>query len=130
MANYTSTPYAVHAALVLARSSVESKDLDAAEQHLRWVLDNSGDDGWLHVARLRLASVLLSKGETDSVITLLKVDDRAGFTSRYSELTGDAYHQKGEIEEARTAYQNSLDTLPAGSVNRSLLKLKRDNLGA
>ena len=129
MTNYTSTPYAVHAALVLARSSVESSDLETAEQHLRWVLENSDDDGWLHVARLRLASVLLSKGETDSVLTLLKVDDRAGFTARYSELTGDTYRQSGDIEGARSAYINSLDSLPPGSANLSLLKLKLDSLG-
>ena len=129
MSGYASTPYATHAAFTLAKFAVESGDLDKAARALEWVLDNADEDGLLHIARLRLASVLLSKGETDSVVTLLQVQDTAGFTARYHELRGDAHFQKGDTAGARSAYQSSIDRLSPNSAERSLLKLKLDNLG-
>jgi len=131
MTDYPSTPYAIHAAFVLAKHSVESGQLDPAEQSLRWILDNAEDNALQHIARLRLASVLLAKEETDSAIGLLQaqVNDTAGFTALYNELAGDAYLQKGDIVGARSAYQSSMEQLPPGSVGRFLIKLKLDGLG-
>lgn len=131
MTDYPSTPYATHAAFVLAKHFVESGQLDQAGQALQWILDNTEDSALLHIGRLRLASVLLAKEETDSAISLLQaqVNDTAGFTALYNELAGDAYLQKGDIVGARSAYQSSMEQLPPGSVGRFLIKLKLDGLG-
>ena len=129
MADYSATPYAVHGAFALAKFSVDGGDLDQAARVLRWILDNGDDDGLIHIARLRLAAVLLSTGEVDSAVTLLDVVDPAEFAARYYELTGDARLQKGDRAGARSAYQRSMTALPENVPGRALLKLKLDDLG-
>ena len=129
MADYDATPYAVHGAFALAKLSVDTGDLDQAAEALRWILDNGDEDGLTHIARLRLASVLLAKGEADAAAALLEVADTAGFAARYYELTGDAHLQTGDAAAARNAYQRSLTALPPGSSQHTLVKLKRDNAG-
>lgn len=135
MTDYASTPYAVHAAFALAKLAVDDGDLAPAAQALEWILDNAdADDPVLaHIARLRLASVLLAQSEAGRVIELLRrpaeSGDGGGFAARYDELTGDAHLQNGDTEAARAAYQRGLDQLSAGSIGHVLLKLKLDNLG-
>jgi len=130
MTDYPATPYATHAAFVLAKHFVESGQLDQAGQALEWILDNAEDSSLQHIARLRLASVLLAKEETDSAISLLQaqVNDTAGFTALYNELVGDAYLQNGDLVGARSAYQSSMEQLLPESVGRVLIQLKLDGL--
>jgi len=133
MADYAATPYAVHAAFALAKLSVERGELAPAAQSLQWILDHTGgDDAVLrHIARLRLASVLLAQNEAERAIELLRrpVDATTGFTARYDELRGDAHLQSGDSDAARDAYRRGLDALSADSIGHFLLKLKLDNLG-
>ena len=129
MSAYSATPYAAHAAFALAKSSVEDGDLAAAARALRWALDNGKDDTLLHIARLRLASVLLSQDEADEALALLNGANPEGFVARYDELIGDAYLHKGDVANAREAYQRSMEKLPSGADEHALLKLKLDNLG-
>lgn len=137
MSDYASTPYAAHAAFALAKLAVDDGDLEPAAQALQWVIDNADDDDPVlqHIARLRLASVLLAQGEAARVIELLRrpaaADENGGggFAARYDELSGDAHLQNGDADAARAAYQTGLERLTAGSVGHVLLKLKLDNLG-
>lgn len=129
MSAYSATPYAAHAAFALAKFAVEDGDLAAAARALRWALDNGKDDTLLHIARLRLASVLLSQDEADEALALLNGANPEGFVARYDELIGDAYLHKGDVANAREAYQRSLEKLPSGADEHALLKLKLDNLG-
>lgn len=133
MADYAATPYAVHAAFALAKLSVERGELAPAAQSLQWILDHTGgDDAVLrHIARLRLASVLLAQNLPGPAIELLRrpVDATTGFTARYDELRGDAHLQSGDSDAARDAYRRGLDELSADSIGHFLLKLKLDNLG-
>ncbi len=126
---YGATPYAAHAAFALAKFAVEDGDLATAARALRWTLNNSKDNTLLHIARLRLASVLLSQDETDEALSMLNEADPEGFVARYDELIGDAYLQKGEVAAAREAYQRSLEQLSPSADEHALLKLKLDNLG-
>ena len=131
MSVYASTPYAIHAAFALAKLAVDGGDLDRGAQSLEWVLANSEDDGLLHIARLRLASVLLATGAADDAVALLQsqIGETAGFGTRYNELIGDAYLQKGDTAGARSAYEASVEALPPASAERAVLKLKLDGLG-
>ena len=133
MADYAATPYAVHAAFALAKLSVERGELAPAAQSLQWILDHTGgDDAVLrHIARLRLASVLLAQNQSARAIELLRrpVDATTGFSARYDELRGDAHLQSGDSDAARDAYRRGLDALSADSIGHFLLKLKLDNLG-
>ena len=129
MQDYGNSPYAVHASLLMARRAIEAGDSAMARSHLQWVLDNSKEDGMKHIARIRLAMILLSEQSADVVLTLLQGVDGGEFAARYDELTGDAYAQKGDLDAARDAYKSSQQALPPGASNSELLKLKQDNLG-
>jgi predicted negative regulator of RcsB-dependent stress response len=129
MQDYGNSPYAVHAALLMAGRSVEAGDSTRSRSHLQWVLDNSKDDGMKHIARIRLAMVLLSEQDADGVLGLVQGVDGGEFSARYDEISGDAYAQKGDLDAARRAYAKSQQALPPGASNSALLKLKLDNLG-
>ena len=74
--------YALYGALFGARLAVDDRDLDTAEQELQWLLDNARtgyfsptDESLLITARLRLARVILSKGEAQRALDLLTALD-------------------------------------------------------
>lgn len=134
---YSSTAYADLAAFSMAKQFVEKNDLESAAHELNWVMDNSKDSGFQHIARLRLASVMLAQETPDKALEILATPDKGGFESRYHELTGDGYVQRGQggenqggdSERARIEYQKSLETLPDGSPHAGLIQLKLNNVG-
>ncbi|PKM12729.1 MAG: hypothetical protein CVV13_04325 [Gammaproteobacteria bacterium HGW-Gammaproteobacteria-3] len=123
---FGATAYSTYAGLYQAKSKVEAKDLDAAQQILKATLA-SADDELEHVARLRLIRLLLAKGEYEQGLQLIAETDPAatiGFSGNYDELKGDLYVALERLDEARTAYQSAL-----GSDYQSpLLQLKIDDL--
>ena len=127
--DYPSTPYAGLAGLMLARFDFEAGDVAKARERLQWVLEHNGDDAMKHVARLRLARILLGNGDQEAALALLSTKDRAGFEAEYSELEGDIRVAQGRHEAARTAYREALKHLPADSPYAPVLNMKLDDLG-
>ena len=127
--DYGSTPYATLAALTMAKHHVENKDLNAAKTQLQWILDNGKDTGMQHIARLRLAMVMLADNDAPGVLALLSNPDGNEFSSRYYELIGDANVANGDVSAAKTAYEKSQELSDGRSVSSNLLQLKLDNLG-
>ncbi len=127
--DYAATPYAGLAAMILARVSVEQGKEDDARRELQWTLDNATDDGAKHAARLRLARVVADAGEVDAALSLLDVNDIAGFELDYLELRGDLAVLKGNKQQAREAYRMALKELDEFSPYRSTLSMKLDALG-
>ncbi|MDA8006613.1 MAG: tetratricopeptide repeat protein [Gammaproteobacteria bacterium] len=128
MRDYASTPYAIHAAFALAKFAVESGDEARATAALQWALDNGNDDILRHVARLRLAALLLAGGRADEAADLLQAAELPAFAERYHELRGDAAFQRGDRASARAHWQSGLDAMPRGDASRALLQLKLNNL--
>ena len=129
VSDFASTPYAGKAALVLARLSYDASDRQKAQQHLQWAVNNASEDVTQHVARLRLARLLLDENKTDEAMTLADVKDMGGFVSEYQELRGDVYVARKLIPEARAAYRAALDAVPKGSPYTRVLNMKHDALG-
>ena len=129
VSDFSSTPYAGKAALVLARLSYDASDRQKAQQHLQWAVDNASEDVTRHVARLRLARLLLDEGKADEAISLADVKDMGGFVSEYQELRGDVHVLRKQIPEARIAYRAALDAVPKGSPYTRVLSMKYDSLG-
>ena len=122
--------YAVLGAFSAAKSLVEEKNYDGASSQLQWVLQNSDDQGILHIARLRLAAVYIANDQAQLALDTLELEDAGGFSARYQELRGDAYvkrNQDGDLALAKTEYENSLESADE-TVNPALIKLKLDNL--
>ncbi|MDH5512156.1 MAG: tetratricopeptide repeat protein [Gammaproteobacteria bacterium] len=126
---YASTPYAGMAGLLLARLEFESGDSAKARQHLQWVLDKADDTAVRHVARLRLARILLDGGDKEAALALLNVTERPGFEAEYAELEGDIHLARGQRDAARSAYREALKYLTAGSPYAAILRMKFDDLG-
>lgn len=126
--DYQSSSYAVFAHLMLAKLTAEAGELDQAETHLRWVLENNTNEEFQHIARLRLARVLIAADKLDIAANTLNVSDTGDFSASYDELRGDILVKQNKTEEARQAYQKALaNTVAEGG--QSILQMKLDDLG-
>lgn len=128
---HSGTIYARYGALFVAQQEAMSGDLNAAEEALRWIVDNpleglfaGEDEGLLLTANLRLARVLLSKGDHEAALSAINSLAPKEFEAGYAELQGDVYVAMGRTVEAREAY---LAAQQAGS-NSDGLRMKLDNL--
>ena len=127
--DYSATPYAGMAGLLLARLDFDAGDAKSARTHLQWVIDHAKDPATVNTARLRLARLLVGGGDKDAALALLNSSDRSGFEGEYEELRGDIYAAQGKRDEARTAYREALKHLPADSPYLPVLNMKLDDLG-
>lgn len=127
--NYGRTPYAVLAAFMLARSHVDQGDLSSAANRLQWAIDNAKSPEMAHIARLRLAQVMIADGRAEQALAMLEAQDPGAFAASYEELKGDLYAELGRSDQARRAYRNALDALDFGP-GSELVQLKLDGLGA
>jgi len=127
MSEYKGTGYAAKAGLLLARLSVDKKDVASAENQLRWVIDNAADPATAMVGRLRLAELLLSEGKLDATGPLLKQVKGVAFLSRQSELQGDLAMAQGDRKAAFSAYEKALENLDSAANYRDIIVMKRDH---
>ncbi len=127
MEQYSSTPYASLAALMLAKLALEADDTAKAKGHLEWAIKQSKQAGIRLIARMRLARVLLGEGNAEGALALLKELEDASKLASYHELKGDALAAQGKIGEARKAYLEALAV--GGGTQNSALQFKLDDLG-
>lgn len=122
---YTDTTYSAQSKLAIARLYMDkNRDQDAVDV-LNELLASGGGDALKHVARLRLAKILLYQDKAQEVVDLLVNEDNPAFSAAYAEVLGDAYHALGRIEDAQSAYQRVLmDPLSQGTVNQRLVQWK------
>jgi predicted negative regulator of RcsB-dependent stress response len=128
IADFSGTPYASIAALLLARYRIEDNELDAARAQLQWVLDNESSDEIRTTASVRLARVLVSLADYDGALALLDAIEADGQQGLVSEVRGDIYTLRGDSQQAVDAYSEALLLLPANSPGRNIVLLKYDNV--
>jgi len=127
---YQSSTYAVFASLMLAKVAAEAGELGQAETHLRWVLDNNSQDEFEHVARLRLARILIASDKLELASETLNVKNPGDFVASYDELRGDLYVKQGKPDEAIKAYEKSLANTKGSGDAQSILQMKLNDLGS
>jgi predicted negative regulator of RcsB-dependent stress response len=121
------TAYATYATLFEARLKVDAGDMAGAKKVLGDLLASSKDDNIKHLARLRLAQVLLALNEIDPALRLLeplKSRDMGKYESRYEALKGDLYAAQQRTSEAQAAYERAKETGEAAPI----LDMKINNL--
>lgn len=129
---YSDSSYALYGALFAAQQAVNSNQLDVAERHLGWLLENAEggflgntDEGLVLTATLRLGRVLLAQGDADRALALVDSVDPGTFEADFAELRGDIYLAQGRPVDARDAYTTALESA-AGANN--FLQMKLDEL--
>lgn len=127
---YGGTAYGPLTAFWLAQYFVEHNELDKAAAKLRWALENADTDAERHVARLRLARVLMAQQKNDEALALVANVPSDAFASQYQELRGDILSAQGKGDEAVAAYRAALEDSKLDGSRRSIIELKLNDLGA
>lgn len=127
---YSGTTYAVLAAMQMAKQAVAKDDLDKAAQELNWALAHASQEPIAHLARIRLAHVLVAQQKYDQALTLITGLSKSAFDAQYTEIKGDIYVHKGEVAQARTAYKSALDSSLLTGKRREYVQMKMSDLGA
>ncbi len=126
--HFRATPYAVFAAFALAKLELERGELGEAHKHLEWALNHAKQDELQHIARLRLARVMLAEGQHDAALKLLSAAQPGSFLSAYEELKGDIYLASEQLASAQTAYQRAFGAAVQDDAKK-LIQTKLDDLG-
>ncbi|WP_420996628.1 YfgM family protein [Cupriavidus sp. 30B13] len=123
------TAYGPMSALVAAKVLYDAGDLAGAKTQLQWAVDH-GDSEYAHLARVRLAGVLLDEKAYDQGLALLKDEPPAPFVALYADRRGDLLAAQDKRADARAAYRQALDKLSANdAAMRQIIQFKLDALG-
>ena len=126
--DYGSTPYAMFADLAVAKVRVEAGELEAATKALESAVAQAPEPGLAKLAALRLARVLIARGEYGQAKRVIDAhDDGGAFAADFSALQGDIAAAEGRTDAARTAFQAAID---GGAGDARLLELKLRDLPA
>ena len=126
---YDNTAYAVFAKMMLAKIAVQENDYAGAEEHLRWSLENVGEESIEREIRLRLARVLIARDAYEEAAALLSTGDPGQFAADYNELRGDIRLHQGDEAGARQAYQEAIAYRRSTGGGTTILELKLEDLG-
>lgn len=130
--DYPSTAYAQLAALISAGAQFQAGELDNAQAQLEWAADKGQDPALRDLARLRLATVLLQKGELDAALARLQAVPASIYAARFADLRGDVLAAQGKVAEARSAYQAAIDALVSegeqATTLREVVRVKLESL--
>lgn len=130
LSDHSGSPYAVLAVLNLARQDLEKDDIDSAHARLQWAMDqNSHLTELTHIARLRKTRLFLSQEKWTAAKNLITGIEVAQFKGAYAELRGDIAVAEGRIDDARTAYDEALESEDLSIQHREWVQMKRDDLG-
>jgi predicted negative regulator of RcsB-dependent stress response len=106
---YSRTPYATLAALAAGRAAAEADQPERAAEWLRWAVDNGRHAQLQHLARARLARVLVAQQAHAQALDTLDGEAPAEYEVLYAEIRGDALRHQGKPSEAASAYRDALE---------------------
>lgn len=126
---FAASPYAARAQLLAAQTSQQAGDMPRAKDRLSWVIEHAAEEGVQHVARLKLAALLLDEQKFDAALKQLATKHPAAYDGAYADIKGDVLSAMGKTEEARAAYKQALEKSDVQAAQRNLIQLKLDGLG-
>lgn len=125
--DHEGTLYSDNANLILARLSMDAKDLSAAEGYLQRVVDDGANNAVQELATSRLARVKSALGDLDGALSLVSSTGGSEYASLFAEIRGDVLAAQGKTDAAKTAFQEAIDGLtPQEYQRRSILQIKLD----
>lgn len=123
------TVQAQQAALLVAAVHAAAGRNEAARAPLQWVAEQSGDEGYKALARLRLAGLLLDAKSYDEALKQLTGSFPAEFEALVADRRGDIYLAQGKKAEAGAEYRKAWQGLAEGSNYRRVVDVKLAALG-
>jgi predicted negative regulator of RcsB-dependent stress response len=130
LSDHSGSPYAILAALNMARQDLDDGDIDGSHARLQWVIDQEGDfSEFTQIARLRKARLFLSQEKLEEAKALFEDISVAQFKGIYAELRGDIAVAQGQIDVAISAYIEALESSDLSPQHREWVQMKRDDLG-
>ena len=127
--DYSGTSYAVLATMAMAKASHATGDVAAARTHLNWVMEKADDKGLQHIARIRLARLMIDAKDYTAAMKLITDQDHGAFGSLYEELRGDILVAQDNSSLAREAYRSAI-VGAAETTRRQFIQMKLDNLAS
>lgn len=125
---YADTAYGDFGSLFIARLAAENGDFDAAAAELQALVKEADSDAVKSVAQARLGAVLVQQGKMDEALAALPQTPDAAFAPQIEEVRGDALYRKGELADARAAYQRAMEAARTLGQTNSTLQRKIDTL--
>ncbi|MFM9881258.1 MAG: YfgM family protein [Burkholderiaceae bacterium] len=126
---YGGTAYASQAGLLLAKMAHDKGNAETAKSALLWVADNTGDEGYQAMARLRLSGLLTEGKAYDDALKQLAGTFPAPFSGLVADRKGDIYALQGKRQEAIAEYRKAYAELDARTEYRGLVEVKLASLG-
>lgn len=126
---YPRTPYAVDAAMFMAKANFENGDAKSAKTQYQWVIDHAKQTQSKDLAQMRLAIVLLDEKDFSGAIKRLEAKHDSAFDPLYNDLKGDVYALQGLSKEARIAYKAAIAALEKNVPFKNYIQIKLDALG-
>lgn len=127
---FASTSYAQQAALVVAKAQYDAGQVDSAKAALSWVAGNASDKGYVAIAKLRLAGVLMDAKAYDDALKTLDADMSESFSALRADRRGDILLAQGKKLEAKAEYLKAYKGFEERVDYRRLVEVKLSALGA
>lgn len=126
---YAAASYTQQAGLALAKLAIYKGDLDGAKAALQWVIDKSGDEGYVAIARLRLAAIYFDAKDYVQASTVLDSVKAEAFAALALDRKGDVLMMQDKRAEALSAYSQAYQKLEERSQYRRVVQVKLNALG-
>jgi predicted negative regulator of RcsB-dependent stress response len=123
------TAFAQQAGLLAARVFEGKGNREAAKGALGWVAEQSSDEGYQAVARLRLAALAVEAKAYDEALKQLSANFPPEFEGLAADRRGDVYNLQGKRAEAKAEYMKAYKAMDAQSDMRKLIEVKLTSLG-
>ena len=117
------------AGMLMAGAYIEDGRLEPAARIYRDILANRKLEAVQPVATVRLARILEAQGDVQAALALVEGEAPPGFQGAWADVRGDLLMSRGELEQARMAYQEALDNLAGDGRGRHLIQMKIDATG-
>jgi len=125
---FTTSEYAIYAAMFIAKESIVDGNYDEAKIELNWIISNTEDKRLVHIANGRLARILSIQGDNEAALKLLVTSDSA-FEASYQEIKGDIHNRSNDKTAAIEAYTKAYKLVKETPQALPLLAVKLSNLG-
>lgn len=126
---FPSTTFAQQGALLAAKAYFEAGKTAQSQAALSWVVENSSDEGYKAIGRLRLSAVLMNDKAYDEALKQLAGSFPPEYSALVADRKGDVFMLQGKKAEARAEFEKAYKAFDERAEYRRLVEVKLNALG-